>query len=280
MKKKTKQRIIGAAIFAVLAVGIGAAIYYGTRLGSTVTTPGTFSVIVVDPLRGNEGLDERDFDCQLYSLPEGEDATDWSAWELHATIDQVSDIDEDDLDTDEYSRFVVIYNGTTDTVHDDLTGVVYYARQAEIFVGRLNTLYAYETPNAGAAMLSFYSTNGTVITWASKNITSTAATNFSIMVVTNITQTHAAYAAYWDYSANDWARLSINIGFNTTCSASELSGNGGLVRTHPTASSLLFSWNYLGREPVIFDFEWRTTPTADIEIDGGTIAVQFNGVAI
>lgn len=278
MKKKNKRIIGGAVVVVTIVVAICAAVYFWPRPQSSVSAgSGTFSTVLVDGVRG-ESLDERDFDAELWCLPIGEDSTDWDVWEQNLDVDQISDINLDDLDTDEYSRFVVIYNGTTDTVLDDGTGVVYYERQAEIFTDRANTLYAYETPNEGGAFIMWNSASGAYIAHASTNITSSV--NFTVMCTINMTQRYAKYVAYWDFSANDWARLSLGFTFNTTCKAAELGGSSGMVRTHPTATTLSFAWNTLDRNPATFDFTWSASPTADIEIDAAETVLAFAGAAI
>lgn len=250
----------------------------GSGGGGGGTTPvAAFALNLADGKR-LETLDKRDFDAELWCLPIGADYSDWDLWEQNLDIDQVSDIGADDLDTSEYSRFVVIYNGTTDTETDDLTDVVYYERQAEIYTTGTQTLYAYETPNAGGAFLMWNSATGGYINHATTNITS--AVNFTVMCTINMTQRYAAYVSYWDYSANDYARLSLTFTFNATCKVAELGGSGGLVRTHPTATTLSFAWNYFDRTPVMFDFTWSASPTADIEVDAAETVLAMAGAAI
>jgi len=277
MRKKTKQAIGATVAIIAIIVAVGLAVFYWPKPGSSVT-PQAFDIKLYDGIRSDEELELSDFTASFWMFPDdGTDAEDWSQWEQNLDVDQLSDIDDDTFEAG-YTRFVVFYNGTTDT--SDTDDVVYEStaqRQAEIYADRVNTLYSYETPNAGA-WLMVWNCTGDYIDITTDDMD--ANENFSIMAMLNFTQTYAGYKGFWDFTSNDWARLTYTVTFNATCNAAELSGSGGLVRTHPTATTLQFAWDFLGQAPTIHNFLWKASPS-DIVVDATTpIALAFAGVAV
>jgi hypothetical protein len=278
MKKKNRN-LVGGTFAALVIIGaIWAAAYFWPKPESGVdpiVIPGAdFAVSLVDGERGDV-IDKHDADTELWKLPEDfTDAEDWGQWEQDADVNTMDDVDYVELDVDHFVRFVMIYNVTFEI---DGIDVVYYERQAEIYANSANVVESFETPNAGAAFIRLNTNTGAVIA-ITANITTNV--NFTIVATINMTQEHAAYKSYWNYEDNALSCLKYVFTFNATCQAAEIIGSG-MVRAHPTVTTLTFGFDYLGRTPVLNDFVWCDTPTAGIVIDENTPSVlQFDGVTV
>jgi hypothetical protein len=305
MKIKTKYKITASILIVICAAtAIGLTLYFTVGPGAAVpppgTPPGTFSIVVYDGSR-NERIALHDVHANLYLLPEDAvDTTggDWSEFENQTHIDFMSDIDEADLKVANFIMAVVLYHAPAVDFEDSEGDVadadhdcVFYASEARLYAGKLNSLPLYEEMADGADPKCYNSDTMAVINTATTNLTSFPCVNFTFTIsATNMSahNHHQMYVAYWSYVTDDWAHLSLTLTFNTTCQKQELSVTGGLSVDRPSTTSLSYSWDYLDSLSIqTYHFNWHvnvtgTWPTShDILVIHDTPPVlAFNGVAI
>jgi hypothetical protein len=303
MKKKTKRILTGVGITSILVVCVISAVIFWPKSGASVDpNAGVFDIVVMDGSRGVE-LDLSDVRANLYLLPD--DATDltggdWSEFENQTAIDSMNEIDESDLQLDDgYVMAVVIYQViSTDidgsTLQED-QNCQYYAREARIYAGALNSLVLYETLETGAQLTCYNANTGAVINTAATNITSIPCVNFTMAIMATNQSAfnhHQIYTSYWSYVNDDWADLSLTLNFNGTVKKNELVVTGGMSIDGPVGTTISYHWTYLDTLNIqTYTFNWHVNVTGsyptswEVVVDNAGLTgvapvLAYNGVAI
>jgi len=306
MKKKLRNQIVGISIVAiVLTCVIYAAWFYRPGRQSQVDLDDgdrVFNIIVIDGSRGVT-FDDEDVRANLYLLPD--DATDltggdWSEFENQTGIDTIAEIDEYDLGVNRGFVMAVVLYWIVNTDIDGSTAqedqnCAFYAREARIYAGRVNTLYLYETPEDGAQLTCYNANTGAVINTATTNITSIPCVNFTMAIMAtnqSVFNRHQMYVSYWSYQNDDWADLSLALHFNGTVKKNELVVSGGMSIEGPVGTTILYHWSYLDSLNIqTFRFNWHVNVTGlyptswKVVIDNAGLTgvapvLAFNGVVI
>jgi len=259
-----KQALRWIVVIALIALG-GTGVYYLIDYLDTLSAidvPTTFSIEVIDGMT-LESLDEGDFDYTLYG---SDDLNDWLSFDTIDSGSGLNKISDSDLDTDDYTYFVVAYNGTRPNSdfdeEDQLGDRTYYERWAQLQKGKKNTLYAYWQPSS-AGIVAVNQDSFAYINVATSNITTAA--NATFMVGTNATQEDSAYVSGSNYQNEISDAPSIVIHFNTTVALSDFSVSG-TSKSRVNSTAIKYSFSMLS--PIVQTFEGNWDPdAADIQIN-------------
>ncbi len=253
---------IGMFLLGIVITGVGIWAYNSyVSAQSTIPPVGEFSIKLIDPLNPSIDLDEGDFDCVLKGLLIGEDSHNIGNWEIVDAVSTVDDISISDLDTEEYERFFIGFNGTVvndeDNYDDEFGDRVYGYREEEIFLETENVISTYVTPVNGMNMTIINSNTGDIINPLTTNIT--AGMNFTVMIFLKNMSEGAydqAYSAYWSFTDDAMKAVAVKSVFSGgTVKAADMFATG-LATVKQTTTELDFTTSYLGVTPIVSQFTW------------------------
>ena len=232
---------------------------------------------------GNPILSAIQVDVDLYCLPTTERASfaDWSKWVQDTDVTNGDDLQNYTFKATDCRWVADVSAAGIDAGVDEL--VDFYARMSEVYKFGAQNIFMYETPNAGGAHVEFNSVTGAYINTASADIMDleSAATNFTVVAVINMTQSYAAYKSFWDFTTNAMARLTVTFTLNDT-SAANYFLTSSMTVAKDGADGIALQFEYLGVSPVICSVLWSGVARAlyNLQIESGTWAINFNEVAI
>jgi hypothetical protein len=246
--------------------------------------PAPFGTVAKD-INRNAIVDKGDIVTELWLYPEdGTDIEDWSQYELQDGSGDSEDVDVlEDISVEmmarirlHFTRAVIIYScaAGTDIVDDD-DGVIYYERQMLLNMNGPNVVELYETPSV--AGFAIFNTNTGAVIAITANISKNV--NFTVVMMTNATQEHAAYKSYFNYEDGALSSLKMVFNFNVTCKAAELSAPN-TVRAHPVVDRITLGFDYLGATPVLMPVTWCASPTNAVIDENDPILLQFDEITI
>lgn len=279
VQKKQKQ-LLGAALVGVVAVSLLA--IFSPQLNSFFL-PSQPAVEVFDVQvyhLGPGGAISDDplipdyFTYGLYGLAPGDSADDWLNWDLIKSGTGLGNIKTTDLDTSEYRRFWLIYNATIpeSRFDDGLGDRTYGEREAELYPGKNNTLYATWTPSS--AGVNVFDVSFTWLNMSATNVTFPA--NVTVVAGTNATQTDACYVEYFSMQTYEYIRPRAIFEYNASVTTSrimsvrDLSG-GTVTAVRVNATAYAYEFSELGPDPAVFSGRWPVTSSLYYELVGVTL---------